>query len=57
MFGLGAGDGEGAGANWAGLEGTRVGVTGLGGFGYLRAIPVIGAGDSESGIGTPLARP
>ena len=57
MFGLGAGGGEGSKADWDGLGGAGVGMTGIGGVGYLRAGPVIKAGDFGSGIGTTSARP
>ena len=52
LFSLGAGEGEGARENWAELRESKVGLTGLGGVGVLRAGPwieEIGAG-SISGL-------
>ena len=55
LFGLGVGEGECAGADWAGQRGDGVGMTGLGGVGALRAGPWIKAGGAGSGSGVPSA--
>ena len=57
MFGLGAGDEEGDGADWAGLGGAGVGVTVLRSVVVMRAGLAIKAGYARSGIGTPSSRP
>ena len=57
LFGLGVGEGECAGADWAGQRGDGVGMTGLGGVGALRAGPWIKAGGAGSGSEVPSAGP
>ena len=57
MFGLGAGEGKGSGADWSGLRGAGVGLTRIEGVGTLRVGPWIEAGGSGYSSGVPSSGP
>ena len=57
LSGLDVGEGEGAGADWAGPRGAVVGLTGIGGVRALMGGPWIKIGGSGSGSAVLLARP